>query len=240
MSKTLILPFGRDKLLRYLPNRSSVAEIGVYKGKFSRKILMRTRPKRLVLVDAWDIDVKGGHIPHIDSHGKKTFSSLARSLPRKLKIYCPFTDISTHQSLSADAAVDYKDGEFDWIYVDADHSYEGVKKDLEAWAPKVCSEGFILGHDFSNQEAAVNANFGVMEAVRDFVAENEFHLVFLTTDYFPSFCIAKNLDGLIAETLRNICKKEKFLFELDSDLVFGLQHKRYARVGKKTGVKTTF
>ena len=37
----------------------------------------------------------------------------------------------------------------DFIFIDADHTYESVKKDIELWTPKVKHEGIILGHDIN-------------------------------------------------------------------------------------------
>ena len=50
--------------------------------------------------------------------------------------------------LSVDAAATYADESVDVVYIDADHSYEGVAADLDAWRPKVRRGGFIGGHDY--------------------------------------------------------------------------------------------
>jgi len=36
---------------------------------------------------------------------------------------------------------------FDVLFIDADHRYESVKKDIELWSPKVKKGGIICGHD---------------------------------------------------------------------------------------------
>lgn len=85
---------------------------------------------------------------------------------------------------------------FDFVYIDADHSYEGVKADLEAYWPLVKSGGIFAGHDFiadgfhrpgdpfvgyaTKEECGPQYNdFGVRKAVNEWFAKNgldELHL----------------------------------------------------------------
>jgi hypothetical protein len=55
-----------------------------------------------------------------------------------------------------------KDESLSWIYIDADHSYNGVWDDLTAWLPKVKKSGVVSGHDY------LNKNYGVLHAVQNF------------------------------------------------------------------------
>ena len=57
---------------------------------------------------------------------------------------------------------------YDFVFLDADHSYEGCAADLAAWAPKVRPGGYICGHDYENTDFP---KFGVTQAVDEFVAE---------------------------------------------------------------------
>ncbi len=50
---------------------------------------------------------------------------------------------------STSAAEFVTDASLDFVYVDADHSYEAVKEDIRLWLPKVHKGGYIGGHDFS-------------------------------------------------------------------------------------------
>lgn len=54
-------------------------------------------------------------------------------------------------------------GQIDFVYIDADHSFQGVLRDLTVWFPKVTKGGIIGGHDYGHP------NFpGVKRAVDEF------------------------------------------------------------------------
>jgi len=67
---------------------------------------------------------------------------------------------------SVEAAKEFSDSYFDFIYIDADHSYQAVKDDLNAWYPKLKVEGIICGHDFSIED--VEQKLCVAWAVTEF------------------------------------------------------------------------
>jgi len=50
----------------------------------------------------------------------------------------------------------------DIVFVDADHSYKGVKADIESWFPMIAPGGWIGGHDYRNVDPRFR---GVDEAV---------------------------------------------------------------------------
>lgn len=55
--------------------------------------------------------------------------------------------ITPVQGLTASMAASYKDTEFNFLFIDADHSYEACKADFEAWSPLVKSGGEVAFHD---------------------------------------------------------------------------------------------
>ena len=69
-----------------------------------------------------------------------------------------------HQGDSWDMASKYADGVLDFVFIDADHAYSSVKRDIAAWRSKVRPGGIIAGHDFCRDDAL---NFGVIEAVTE-------------------------------------------------------------------------
>lgn len=60
----------------------------------------------------------------------------------------------------------YKDQSLDFIFIDADHTYEAVYQDLIHWVPKLKFGGHIAGHDYFNDPGvkyAVRAFFNVQD-----------------------------------------------------------------------------
>lgn len=62
---------------------------------------------------------------------------------------------------SVQAAAMVEDRWADFVFIDAGHSYDAVRADLEAWEPKVRPGGWFGGHDFHE------AHPGVIRAVRE-------------------------------------------------------------------------
>ena len=61
------------------------------------------------------------------------------------------------------------DHSLDFFFIDASHTYKNVKKDLEAWIPKLKQDGWMLGHDidYPSVEAAVKDVIGFYQVGPD-------------------------------------------------------------------------
>mmetsp|Transcript_27278 Transcript_27278/g.90693 ORF Transcript_27278/g.90693 Transcript_27278/m.90693 type:complete len:194 (+) Transcript_27278:660-1241(+) len=58
---------------------------------------------------------------------------------------------------SVEAADQVPDRSLDGVFIDGDHSYRQVVRDLAAWEPKVRPGGFLAGHDFGNHPDVARA-----------------------------------------------------------------------------------
>lgn len=70
---------------------------------------------------------------------------------------------------SVKAATLFEDNFFDFIYIDADHSYKSCLSDMKAWWPKLKKYGIFAGHDY------VPHQNGVIQAVKEFCSEKSIH-----------------------------------------------------------------
>jgi hypothetical protein len=102
------------------------AEIGVHLGAYS-KVLCEANPNLwLHSIDVWDQEI------------------VYQEALETLRPYNCYLD----RISSLDAARDLPDESLDFVYIDANHHYEHIKADIEAWAPKVRPGGIVSGHDY--------------------------------------------------------------------------------------------
>lgn len=164
-------------------------EIGVQKGLFSETIRSAWKGK-LHLVDNWKF------IP--DSKDISNVSILEQN-KLYLSVVNKFMDdreMVIHRMDSIEAALMFPDDYFDWIYIDADHSFEGCSDDLKAWWPKLRKGGLFAGHDYMDGEVYLGAfhfSVGVKSAVEKFVLENKLEQNISNTleQDFPSWYFLK-------------------------------------------------
>ena len=157
-----------------------ICEVGVNEGVFL-SILALSNPSHLVGVDVWDkYDMEAyKSMPayyRVFPHDKnKIWKERIQSWAEKLNFK---TDIIVN--FSVEAAKQFEDGYFDFVYIDADHSYKGVMADLEAWYPKIRKGGMIAGHDYLNQcgdgGRSVRCKDGIDDFVKKYGKEDTFTL----------------------------------------------------------------
>ena len=136
-------------------------EIGVQRGEFA-DILLSRWPGHLYMVDRW-IHVEGYQdVSNVtdEAHQDCMNDALAVCARHNHRGVCV-------KASSLEAAEKVPNGFLDAVYLDADHSKEGVLTDLKAWAPKVRKGGVIAGHDYLDGVLAAGV-FGVKSAVLEF------------------------------------------------------------------------
>ncbi len=141
-----ILP-NRMVLLDKVAKGGVIAEIGVDTGNFSQEILQRCQPSELHLFD-------------IDASRVQNKITLAALNDANNRAKLHVGDSST--SMSA-----LPDGTFDIIYIDADHKYEGVVKDIEASLPKLKPDGAFIFNDYAVWSPTSMFHCGVARAVHE-------------------------------------------------------------------------
>lgn len=153
-----------ESILEWLKDISNPigAEIGVFAGELSRKLLKRT-DLTLYLVDSWAAQHDPQYADSGDFHAGLTEAQQERYFRMTHHmVYFAGPRAKIIRKESREAAKQIPDGSLDFVFIDADHSYEGCKADIDAWTPKVRSGGLITGHDYEN---TAFPRFGVKRAV---------------------------------------------------------------------------
>ncbi len=156
------------------------AEIGVYLGEYSHRLLSTWQGRKLHLIDPWtSLENYQDGLSATDQENELRFAETLNRLEEFIDRF------QIHRELSLNAAREFREGELDFVYIDANHSYEYIRADLEVWFPKVKSGGLFAGHDFIDTVDG-NGVFGVQSAVEEFAEQH--HLpFFLTHEQFPSW-----------------------------------------------------
>lgn len=137
------------------------AEIGVFKGVHARSMLQNLKLNKLYLVDPY--------LPYFQK-GEWINPFWAKSTARHvLKPFRNQVVWTTNTELPAN---------LDFVYIDGNHEYDAVKKDLLIYHEKVRCGGTLGGHDFTSQFP------GVIKAVTEFVAEQNYDLFVADSDWW--------------------------------------------------------
>jgi len=158
------------------------AEIGVLEGEFSEHILKYSHLSILYSIDPYKNFEKSIYNDPLNIT-QDEFKRVYKLTCQRLGKYKNRSSVLRLESYEASKT--FKDESIDFIYIDANHSYEACKKDIECWWPKLKKGGIFAGHDYWIRE-----NFGVIKAVDEFCRANNQRL-FVTFEETPSWYLVK-------------------------------------------------
>ena len=149
-------------------------EIGVDKGENAERILSLLNIKQLVLVDPWKeyVDVITG----VSNGDSSYFQNLYEEVKNK---FSNNSKVRIIRDYSVNAAKMFDNEYFDFVYIDGDHAYEKVLKDLEAWYPKLKKFGVMCGDDYGHI-----SGFGVIKAVNEFAYKHKVIVIYEKDNQF--------------------------------------------------------
>ena len=148
------------KLARSLKENSVIVEIGSFKGKSTCFIAEGIDNKKMQFfcIDPW----KDGLMPEKGDEIFNEFLQNTKKYKDKFSILRGFS----HEVIKEWPV--YR--KIDFLWVDGDHSYEGVKKDILNWTPLVKKSSFVCFHDYRDAP-------GVKKAVDELVKDNKIKFI---------------------------------------------------------------
>ncbi len=161
-----------DDIIARANDGAVFVEVGAHLGRSTVYLASRIKQSgkkiRLYVVDLWDgrfYDDYNQQSPMPES--ADVFWHFIRNIRAAgvVDVLCPL------KMPSERAATLFEDGTLDFVFLDADHGYEAVRRDLQCWFPKVKRRGVLGGHDYSNTDFP-----GVRRAVDEFFTEQRLPL----------------------------------------------------------------
>jgi lipopolysaccharide biosynthesis glycosyltransferase len=138
----------RKSIISRLPKSSIGIEVGTQRGDFAKVISELVSPSELHLVDVDVSQINPSNIQDIKN-------------------------VVVHEGYSDSILRTFPDRYFDWIYIDASHSYEYFTKDLEISSMKVKIGGLIICNDYTVWSPAEVEPYGILKGVHEFLQRNE-------------------------------------------------------------------
>lgn len=143
-------------LIKRLPNNSVIVEIGAYLGRSTCFISEAIKNKEVEFYS-------------IDTFENQSMSEGLRNTFREYykNIYPYRKKIKIVKGFSLDVIKNFQDIEIDFLFLDADHSYEATRKDIIDWYPIVKKNKYIVFHDYYQRKGNVRVKKAVDEKIKE-------------------------------------------------------------------------
>lgn len=161
LANSRILP-DRESILSLMPQGGVCAEIGAQTGYFSKLIFNILQPEELHLFDRDFVQFDAEY-----------FEEFIRTEAVKL-----------HAGTPSALLAEFPDNHFDFIYIDGDHSYHGVRADLLAAVDKIKETGYIACNDYTIYSPLEQIKYGVSRAVNEVCLDFGFEIVYMGLHYW--------------------------------------------------------
>jgi len=148
-------PHGLKRFRARLQNQNNIiwVEIGVHKARSPAHVFARFNIEKMYLIDPYTALSYCSRFetqPRQDQHKKTAHEALEAHKEKCIWL----------EDFSENVVDTFEDNSVDVVFIDGDHSYEAVLRDLKNYYPKVRPGGIIAGDDYHEEE--------VQAAVKEF------------------------------------------------------------------------
>lgn len=148
------------------------AEIGVCMGVFAYHTLLPNQPSKLYLIDPWQYGLQPEAEPDPTPEKQKASDYMYESV---CKVFAPYPNVEILRMKSEDAVFLFPDKYFDYVYIDGEHSYAAVMRDLTNYFFKIKVGGYLIGDDYGWT--------GIAAAVQEFLSMHQDELYWMGDPY---------------------------------------------------------
>lgn len=203
-----------------------IAELGVLRGENAARLYDVLKPQSMLLVDPWSSAATAlatqsldDPVPWIDPpqafayyYGgdladQATFDRLHDECRARFTAH-PNVEIMRLSTAAAIKALKQREEPpLDLIYIDANHQYEWILRDLLEWSELCAPDGMLMLNDCCHSPAGVRQNLGLLEAVSAFVKRSNFIPVLLTHTDWSDLILCRSagvMELLLDQVVRSI------------------------------------
>lgn len=158
------------KVVESAGNEFHFVEVGSWKGRSSVfmavEIINSGKNIKFDCVDTWEGSVE--HLDYDEIKEKKLYDIFLNNIESVKHVINPV------KMSSLEAVNLYGDKTLDFIFIDASHEYEDVKRDIIAWLPKLKIGGVLAGHDYGVFDGVTRAANEIFQAHEIEISESCF------------------------------------------------------------------
>jgi hypothetical protein len=183
----------RAQLISFVGERAPKGlgvEVGSFKGEFAKTIL-ESWSGSLYMVDVWrKLGEEYSDMSNCDDAYVEAMKNVVGYEDRAIMV----------RASSRQAAKMFPDQSLDFVYIDANHSYDFIMEDLGLWYPKVKTGGFLCGHDYLAIDWNNDPNFADEKKKNKFIwSQGSYMGLFGVNPAVDEFCIANGIKKRVTQ-----------------------------------------
>jgi hypothetical protein len=209
----------------------------VWEGEFAAFCEATLKPRQYTLVDFWSYSrysfvlEDAPQMRELRSIYKEYFHgdpelALEAAYQKVLSRFAGAPNVTVLRADIAEAAERFEDGSLDLIYLDGNHTYEYVLRDLMLWFPKLRPGGLFICNDFFEAEVAARQNIGVIPAWTTFSKRFCTYPIAMTSGEWCDFCFSNQpASPLIEHFKAGLMSSSYAAIEVPDDALPAFHHK---------------
>ncbi len=169
----------RVSALSLLPKGGVVVEVGVALGDFSEHLIRACDAGHFIAIDTFrlhELPLFWGH-PRQHWFGELTHGAFYR---RRFDAMIRDGRVSVIEQDSAAALEGLADGSVDILYLDADHTYDSVARELAIVGRKMKPDGTLILNDYVMYDST--GPYGVVQAANEFMVAEQWEMVYFALE----------------------------------------------------------
>jgi hypothetical protein len=231
---------------------TNMVELGVYEGEFAEHCYNVLRPQRYTLIDFWNYDQyafvleDAPQMRELRAVYSRYFhddpqAALEAAYQKTRDRFENAPNVETLRMDIAKAPERFPNGSLDFIYLDGNHTYEFVLRDLSLWYAKLRPGGLFVLNDFFESRQGARQNLGVIPAFLTFSKRYPTYPLALTATDWSDLYFSNVSSSLLITGFRDkILGSRYHVIDLPQEVLANYRHDLIERPNQPDRLLPTF